>query len=65
MSPSVERFNEAKYKALMDGLECSEISFMNAMASSYSSRLDSVFFKKDAIEFSLISKKWNHSNNKR
>lgn len=59
MSPSVERFNEAKYKALMDGLECSEISFMNAMASSYSSRLDSVFFKKDAIEFSLISKEWD------
>lgn len=27
MSPSVKPFNEAKYKALMDGLECSEIRF--------------------------------------
>ncbi len=25
VSPSVEPFNEAKYRALMDGLECSEI----------------------------------------
>ena len=25
MSPSVEPFNENKYKILMDGLECSEI----------------------------------------
>ena len=58
MSPSVEPFNEARYKALMDGLECSEVNLKNAMMSSYSSRLDSDFFKKDAIEFSRISKEW-------
>lgn len=43
----------------MDGLECSEISFLNAITSSYSSRLDSDFFKKDALEFSVISENWD------
>lgn len=43
----------------MDGLECSEISFLKAITSSYSSRLDSDFFKKDALELSAISENWD------
>ena len=58
MSPSVEPFNEAKYKALMDGLECSEINYKDVLTGSYSARLDSDFYKKDAIAFSKISENW-------
>ena len=43
MSPSAEPFNETKYKALMDGLECSEISYNIILSEN---RLDSEFFLK-------------------
>ena len=45
MSPSVEPFDEAKYSALMDGLECSEIPI--SLVRQYEPfRIDSHFFEK-------------------
>lgn len=45
MSPSVEPFDELKYKALMDGLECSEI--MLSQTKLYEPfRIDSHFYEK-------------------
>ena len=46
MSPSVEPFDEAKYKALMDGLECCEIKFSEAIGAIGDSRWDSEYYKK-------------------
>lgn len=46
MSPSVEPFNEAKYKALMDGLECCEIQFTQAFGANQEKRWDSEYYKK-------------------
>lgn len=46
MSPSVEPFNEAKYKALMDGLECSEVSFSNI---DLGDRFDAEYFTKEYL----------------
>lgn len=43
MSLSVETFNEAKYKALMDGLECSEI-LLSKLGDN--SRIDAEYYKK-------------------
>ena len=43
MSPSVEPFDEAKYKALMDGLECSEVLFSSAEKNK-DFRVDSQFY---------------------
>lgn len=51
MSPSVEPFNEAKYKALMDGLECSEVSKSKLERTL---RIDSEFFSKKAIETEML-----------
>lgn len=48
MSPSIEPFNKAKYKALMDGLECSEIAFSQLERTN---RLDSEFYKKKSLLF--------------
>lgn len=55
MSPSVEPFNEAKYKALMDGLECSEIYFSETQENK-DFRIDSDFhtstiFKSPYLEY--------------
>lgn len=49
MSPSVEPFDEAKYKALMDGLECSEI-LMSSVKSTTTLRFDSDYYKKEYLE---------------
>lgn len=46
ISPSVEPFDEAKYKALMDGLECSEI---NKSALNNEFRIDSEYYKKQYL----------------
>lgn len=46
MSPSVNPFNEAKYKALMDGLECSEVLFSEIKNDNEKYRFDSEFFQK-------------------
>lgn len=44
ISPSVEPFDEAKYKALMDGLECSEIYFSQI---DLGDRFDSDYYTKN------------------
>lgn len=44
MSPSVEPFNEAKYKALMDGLECSEVFINNIPKNLF--RIEAEYFQK-------------------
>lgn len=49
MSPSVEPFNEAKYKALMDGLEIVEIPFKE-LATIIDYRIESEYFSKKFIE---------------
>lgn len=49
MSPSVELFNEAKYKALMDGLEIVEIPFKE-LATIIDYRIESEYFSKKFIE---------------
>lgn len=43
MSPSVEPFNEAKYKALMDGLECKEVNLAEIYYNK-DRRIDSAFY---------------------
>ena len=49
MSPSVEPFNEAKYKALMDGQECSEIKFSDVRKTT-TLRFDSDYYKKEYLK---------------
>lgn len=49
MSPSVEPFNEAKYKALMDGLECSEVMLSQI---DLGDRFDSEYFTKNYLHIS-------------
>jgi len=49
MSPSIEPFNEAKYKALMDGLECKEI---HKSKLERTLRIDAEFYAKLFIEIS-------------
>ena len=51
MSPSIEPFNEVRYKALMDGLECSEI---NLSALERTARIDAEFYKKGNLEISAF-----------
>lgn len=46
MSPSVEPFDEVKYKALMDGLEISEVSFVNI---NLGDRYDAEYFTKEYL----------------
>lgn len=48
MSPSVEPFDEAKYKALMDGLECSEILF-STCKNILDFRIDASTYKKEYL----------------
>lgn len=48
MSPSVEPFNEAKYKALMDGLECSEIKKSDL---EFSGRIDAEYYQKKFLQY--------------
>ena len=49
MSPSVEPFNEDKYKALMDGLEATEINLKTIKANSYDFRIESEYYRKHYI----------------
>lgn len=46
MSPSVKPFDKARYKALMDGLECSEVKFSSI---DLGDRFDAEFFSKDYL----------------
>ena len=48
MSPSVEPFNEAKYKALMDGLKCKEVLYHDASANK-DFRIDSQFYTANIL----------------
>lgn len=56
MSPSVEPFNEAKYKALMDGLECSEIKKSEL---EFSGRIDAEYYQKKHLQYQNIIKAHN------
>lgn len=47
MSPSVEPFDETKYKALMDGLECSEINLRYVKDKLL--RVDAEYYQKDNL----------------
>lgn len=51
ISPSVEPFDEAKYKALMDGLECSEILKSEL---EFSGRIDAEYYQKKYLEYQDI-----------
>lgn len=46
MSPSIEPFNKAKYDALMDGHECSEV-FLSALDETC--RIDSEYYSKEYL----------------
>lgn len=60
MSPSVEPFNEAKYKALMDGQECSEIKFSD-VSKTTTLRFDSDYYKKEYLKIEeFIQKNKSH-----
>ena len=59
ISPSVEPFNEAKYKALMDGLECSEIRKTELERTL---RIDSEFYSKEALVSTSLICKGNHAS---
>lgn len=52
MSPSTEPYNEEKYKALMDGLECTTQSLSQVLASS--SRFDADYYSKQNLSVSQI-----------
>ena len=60
MSPSVEPFNEAKYKALMDGLECIEINYSLTKECNKVFRIDSEYYKKSALNLIDHIKANNH-----
>ena len=57
MSPSIEAFDEAKYEALMDGLECTEIPFSQVNEGTV--RLDSEYYKKEVLAIDSIIAKMN------
>ena len=61
MSPSIKPFNEAKYKALMDGLECSEVLFSEIKNDNEKYRFDSEFFQKRFLKAYNIIKSQPHS----
>ena len=56
MSPSVEPFNETKYKALMDGHEITEIQLS---ALERTKRIDAEFYKKAHLAVDAILSTWN------
>lgn len=60
MSPSVEPFNEAKYKALMDGLECSEVQYSNIRVETIETRLDADYYQRIVIKKEKTIKLQNH-----
>jgi len=57
VSPSVEPFDEVKYKALMDGLECSEIQKGNL---EFSGRIDAEYYQKQYLLFEQMVRKNNY-----
>lgn len=61
MSPFVEPFNETRYKALMNGLELSEVMFSDIIKDNEKYRFDSEFFLKDFVSAYALIKKKQHS----
>ena len=53
ISTSVEPFDEAKYKALMDGLECSEIKKSEL---EFSGRTDAEYYQKNSYSIKISLK---------
>lgn len=49
MSPSVKTFNKARYKALMDGLDATEVMLSELKKDNYAFRIDSNFFGKQVL----------------
>ena len=56
MSPSVEPFNEAKYKALMDGLECSETQLSNVRNATDYFRIEAEYHTAKTIVYQNSNK---------
>lgn len=56
MSPSIEAFDEAKYEALMDGLEITEIEYSDLERTK---RIDSEFYSKMNMRVVDMLKTWN------
>lgn len=51
MSPSVEPFNEAKYKALMDGLKCKEILLSDTYTATNYFRLEAEYYNSTTVSY--------------
>ena len=51
MSPSVEPFNEAKYKALMDGLKCKEILLSDTFTATDYFRLEAEYYNSTSVTY--------------
>lgn len=51
MSPSVEPFSEAKYKALMDGLKCKEILLSDTFAATDYFRLEAEYYNSTSVSY--------------
>ena len=51
MSPSVEPFNEAKYKALMDGLKCKEILLSDTFEATDYFRLEAEYYNATSVSY--------------
>ena len=60
MSPFVEPFNEAKYKALMDGLECKEINIKEVDKKLF--RIEPEYFQKKYLIAEQILSKYDLFN---
>lgn len=56
MSPSTEPFNEVRYKALMDGLECSEIMLSSLERTL---RIDAEFYRKENLWIDSLLSTWD------
>lgn len=57
MSPSIEPFNEAKYRALMDGLDIEEINLAN-LENSFT--IGAEYYGKNYVHTANVIKKINH-----
>lgn len=51
MSPSVEPFNEVKYKALMDGLKCKEILLSDTFTATDYFRLEAEYYNSTTVSY--------------
>lgn len=60
MSPSVEAFYEAKYQALMDGLECNEILLSDIGDRNPGFRIDAEYFNKESERIETVIRSHPH-----